>query len=1360
MNINYEYTKHKHIGSYIREEILPANLSVSKAAQILDVGRPALSNLLNGNASLSHRMALKLEKVFNADASELLYMQTRYSEKEARAHENNIVVQKYIPAYRQITAHQIETWANTKDARGQLPALLRTLVHTTGSNLTAVDFPAFKNSERPGWDGQINSNEATSWIPLGRSGWEFSCTKNIEGKANSDYEKRTESISSKITTFVFVTPRDWKGKNKWKQKKNSTGQWNEVRAYDANDLEQWIETSTEAQLRFREFNGDCDPAGVETPSQVWQEWANVTNPELLPSLFDPSIKQFQNQIENWLKAPPNKPFVIEAHSRLEALAFLNCALERIAQSCPRFYEQTVVIHSKKAFNKFAAMISNQIVVLAYDKVEKALAFLRNKTHTIIVRVRGQNTLSKDANISLGLLSYPEFYKALLDMQIEVPRIKQLARESACSPTILRRRLAVYGNIMKPRWATKPSVARAMVPFIFVGMWDSKNEADKEVLEHLSNQTYKDLEKSFVDIQSRDETPVVWSIHNHKGVVAKIDALYAVNWAITIEDLENFLLTAEAVLSVKDPASKLPQHKPFLSKLFNLSRGHSPALRQGILDTLVLLAVFGDNYVGDYPEINLEASIGQLVSRLLSHSTKSDWLSQAKDLPSYAEAAPDKFLKIIEEDLKSDDPYISVLFEIPDINFGNDCPRLGLLWSLELLAWNPDHLSRVVEILTKLSYWKIKDNSINTPMNSLKSIFRRCMPQTTASLDQRNKSLKRLTKKFPDVVWQICVYQFNPMSKSRIFNHKPRWRTDAYQTSKFTSMDEDRCKNTALELSLNWPKHDEQTLGDLIEHQEELNNDQYNLMWKLIQNWYDTNPTDDKKSELREQIRCFVPILNNRRRNTHESGNNLALQIYELLKPQDLIIRYQWLFLNDWVHTSADERESAQLDIEAREEQVANQRVNALREIWDQLGLEGIKKLCQSNEAAHVIGSHIARTYTGIQEATNFVKSFFTKNSNKQEILTHCIVGFLSEIKSQDRNTVFIELLSCSDFSEDDCIRFLHCSPFNSDTLQHVYQLKKDLRLRYWEEMIPKIRRPDASIITTLVDELTKIGRVHDAFHATKIYWRLLDSHRLIGLLKEVAKNNKTYPIRLIDDYSISEALNTLIKRNDTSPEDWIEIEFTFIEVLYKSNYGIPNLEECLSKSPELFMYALTIVTQRDDGNEDQDGFRRPNFLSDTTSKRAAYLLLISAKRVPGTQSDGSIDSQELMEWLVQVRRLTSKYGRSKIGDVIIGQLLSHCPVGEDGIWPCKPMCEAIDDIESDEISLGIISGVKNDLIVRRIAEYSVVEHELAEQYEHWAQKVSIEYPFTGRMLKEIKKSYKDDAKWLDYWNSIVQRLNL
>jgi hypothetical protein len=57
-------------------------------------------------------------------------------------------------------------------------------------------------------------------------------------------------------------------------------------------------------------------------------------------------------------------------------------------------------------------------------------------------------------------------------------------------------------------------------------------------------------------------------------------------------------------------------------------------------------------------------------------------------PGYAEAAPSVFLDVLEEDLRSDDPKVHALMSPVKSGIFGSCPRTGLLWALEVLAWNP------------------------------------------------------------------------------------------------------------------------------------------------------------------------------------------------------------------------------------------------------------------------------------------------------------------------------------------------------------------------------------------------------------------------------------------------------------------------------------------------------------------------------------------------------------------------------------------------------------------------------------------------------------------------------------------------
>ena len=87
-----------HPGGFIRRSVIPDDLSITAAAEALGVGRPALSNLLNGKASLSPEMALRIEKAFGVKMDTLLRMQTRYDTYRIRQRESDIAVDRYAPA--------------------------------------------------------------------------------------------------------------------------------------------------------------------------------------------------------------------------------------------------------------------------------------------------------------------------------------------------------------------------------------------------------------------------------------------------------------------------------------------------------------------------------------------------------------------------------------------------------------------------------------------------------------------------------------------------------------------------------------------------------------------------------------------------------------------------------------------------------------------------------------------------------------------------------------------------------------------------------------------------------------------------------------------------------------------------------------------------------------------------------------------------------------------------------------------------------------------------------------------------------------------------------------------------------------
>jgi len=87
-----------HPGDFLKHEVLEElELSVTDAARVLGVTRPALSALLNERSSLSPEMALSFEKAFGLSMDTLMRMQNSFDIAQTRLREQEINVLPYCP---------------------------------------------------------------------------------------------------------------------------------------------------------------------------------------------------------------------------------------------------------------------------------------------------------------------------------------------------------------------------------------------------------------------------------------------------------------------------------------------------------------------------------------------------------------------------------------------------------------------------------------------------------------------------------------------------------------------------------------------------------------------------------------------------------------------------------------------------------------------------------------------------------------------------------------------------------------------------------------------------------------------------------------------------------------------------------------------------------------------------------------------------------------------------------------------------------------------------------------------------------------------------------------------------------------
>lgn len=1348
------------IGDHIRKNVIPSGVSVTKAADLLNVSRPTLSNLLNGNASLSPEMAKKLERAFGTNAQELLELQTSLEATVGAPVEGQEGTKTYVPPFLKIVANDIEDWAKHLSARSRLAVLLRILVQSTNTSLTSVDFPGNDDSQRPGWDGYTDADSGSPKVPSGKAGWEFGVNVNPKSKADNDYTKSLKLPKKERleTTFIFVTPRRWSGKEAWQKERQKEGGWKEVRAYDASDIEQWLEQSIPAQTWFANETSMASE-GVLSLETCWRNWSKCCEPELAQELFDEALASTNlDSIAATLEQ--NGSLVVASDSREEGLAFLSVLFAQTHPSISRLRDRVAVFTEPTLLPRLMRKASNVIPVIVSQAIEKEHAVLEGSFPKIVVRPK--NIAGSDADVLLETLSYDAFQSALSSMELGKDEVDRLAHESGHSLTVLRRRLAKTDAIKTPAWSSDTRYARSLVPIATAGSWDSRATADQEILALLSGASdYDSVEREVLELVDLEDPPV-WIEGAFRGVVSKLDALFAISNRISASDLDRFFAIAELVMSEDDPALDLPEDERWMANVRGKKREISGTLRDGICETLVLFSVYGQDLFGDRLGFNPAHRVAQIVRELLTPTSGRKFEAHSHDLPMYAEAAPEEFLKILEEDLDEDEPAVFEIIRPMSSSLFGSSPRTGLLWSLENLAWHPERLTRVIAILARLAAKRLDDNLMNKPTETLSSVFRSWMPQTAASLSDRIAALDYLAINYPEVGWSICIEQLEPGSRVGHYSHKPRWRPDARGAGEGVTLGEMYEFNRhALDLVLDWPAHTEQTLGDLIRCLEGMPEEDQKTVWSIVVEWAYT-ADETAKSALRETIRVSTMTRRAKRQRERDGAPKrseelakLARETFESLEPKDLVQRHAWLFLKSWVDESADELDE-DTGWEKRDGRIAKLRIAAVKDVYANLSIDGLIDLAAVGEASYTVGWCAAEVISA-DDRMSLVEVLAKRDgfraAGTERGLAAGLLANLEPSKASDVLTAAFASLDDSQF-----MALLTLAPFTENTWAVASGLGAELAAAYWREVPVGWARLSDEERDIAVEKLLSAGRPRATFQMIRFDLDKLPSKLLFRILDEVTTSKEDTPVNQLETHAIQEAFKSLNERKEIAVGEMATLEYRYLPVLEREEGSIPNLEKQIGNNPEMFAQAIAFVFRRSDDQEDPEELRADDEETSASRAKHAYGLLDRLRRIPGSKDDGEVDSDRLVAWIKAVRESLKSLARVDVGDSRIGELLAKSSVGKDGVWPCEGVREAMEQVLNKRISEGFRIGRFNLRGVHSRGEGGRQERDLAAEFDGWAKSLNASHPKVARVLRELRDGYLSDGDWEDTEAKIRKRL--
>lgn len=1231
-----------------------------------------------------------------------------------------------------------------------LPVLIRRLIAETAVGLLDLDMPGESGVAAGGFDGVAKTSGATTHVPSGISVWELSVGGN-DGKANDDYSKRIKGptgAKAQNCTYVEVILAPWTKSRTWAGEKNKLRRWREVRAYNLDRVHLWLESAPATTAWLAAKLGKAMP-GVRALREWWTDsWIPSTAPSLGTEIVLAGRANSANELVERLSAGSRVTSIGGGLRLDEAMALVAAALATsdnpIAET---LLARTLVVSDHNSLERLVAQRSPLIIILADVSLARDLP-ASHPHQFVVLAPPGDSTALEVERVSSDAVA------AALAGEPNATELGYLARRSLLA---LRRRLAVVPGLYTPAWATSPSPLVRRLSL--VGSWRSEQPGDRAVLEAITGETYSQVSVQAQELRAGDDMPFLDVVQDEWYVVAREDSWSLLAASLTTDDLRAVETGALQVFEAIDPVLELDPDERWKASLNGVFRPHSPSLRRGLAEYIALAGASNSVLTGTS---NRHADFARMLARRIFASANGDdtyqlWSSLTDVVGLLAEGAPEEFLAAMRAGLTGASPIHAQMFQDSTATrgvFGRSSPHSSFLWALEALAWSPDFVDDVVRILVALDALDPGGELSNRPRATLLGILSVWKPQTSAQLEQRLRCIDVVVDRSEDAA--AIMLELVPDGHGWQMSHPgPRfrdWRVETPTTNGEIRAALDHISVALIErfnLSAPFalaviPRLDD--FGSVFRNQ-------FADKLSAVASAWDASDGAMAFEALREFVAKHKEYADAVWAMPAEQLTRIEA-LRDRFEPTDPALKYRWLFKRDWITLGDVGRRD---DFRAFEEEVAARRRSAAEEVFSVAGLQGIIDFATEVDP-WLVGRALGNAEAPVE------RDLLARLPEGSAVVSSLAAGLLSVRLRQD-DSLIDRLLE--DFPTAKTQAFiLRYLPDQDDAQQRLNGLDARVGEIYWQNF-------------------SYYGLGGDYLKAKAAGWNLLDAGRPVAALmlnlqylRDETADEETADlfaaaleallaspgpdpeIRNLQQYELERVFSVLSEHRDhLTSQRVVALEWQLLP-LSSMDDRAPALHAEIRSNPEFFVELITACyrpasdaptidsgdSASADDDTDLDEVDEPTEHQRSVAGRA-WEVLRSCNQVPGVRDDGTHDVPTFERWVSAARTGLAAVDRVVIGDLQIGELLSHAPRNDDGSPLSPALRDLLEQLASDEIMRGIATGIFNSRGVtsRDLNEGGGQEWQLVDSYRAYAEAAQ-PWPLTRRLLEGIAERYESDAR--------------
>lgn len=1227
-------------------------------------------------------------------------------------------------------------WAKRIDARARLPDLIADLIRASITDASRFRFPGGDAGQVRGWDGVLETVQASEFVPAGKSKWEFGAGAGA-AKATADYNKRTAKTDPDEmaeSTLVLVNLEKWDTPRhlltQWESDRSNEGKWKKVIYLDAVELVHWLDLHPAvAALYAREVLGSAPRNGALSTDEFWDIYSSRFKPRLHEKVVLGDRKEVADELLRNLSGPA-QPIMLGAETAIEVVAFAVAAIRMAPPEIKRALEVKTLIVETESAARFLSKHTNLTFITTQEgsDVSGILAGV-GPTLSAVIGVQARRHTSLKRSSATGMV------EGFMAMGLEREVGYELAHRCGRSLTILER-LIPNQAYRPPEWVRDAGIIKAA---FLAGGWSVRQDLDRHLVADLSGLgNYTEVEEKLLPTIMLTDPPFD-RVGEFWQVRAPVDAFSFYGHLVGEQDLQRL---KAAVLKVFSHIVEEPSRDEKFSLHYVSPADYSRWLREGLALTLLIIATMDKVGGLHMNQSSPQQFVDEIISSLPEWGRNHRALIGLSDQTALlAEAAPSPFLKALECMFEGEQSGIVGLFtDRDDWSFSALGPYIQILWALEVLAWDPKLLNRTAIILAKLAELDPTpdSNKVNRPINSLRDILLTWSPNTHANLRQRIACIDIVLSEVPAVGWQLLIKLLPRSHDSFSPTQKPKLRDVApvHQEELTFGVVWD-AQHAVVSRAIALAADNEERAIVLVNSFAAFRPNDRELVLEYI-NSYLIAHRSDEADPVWGALQAMAA--------KHEfyADSEWAMQGEELQKIRDLLDRHRpadplyedkQLF-DEWLpHVG---RYSDSVDIEPD-----SLRKEALARVLERDGPLGILEL--SNKAA--IPSLVAQAIDIEQITQEHLITLLEAAAQRPPIGDLGL--YASALGARRYGDVWSHLIEEKIFplipdAAEKCYLLLGW-PVNGQTWDFVDLQGGEIHTQYWRRLniFPQGNSHDE--LMRAVEEFRTFGRGIEALYLGHRRLAEFSSELIITLLSEGLQQSESEQSGTMQSYYLESVFKELDGRGDVERFDIARLEYSYLPVIQDQQRPLVIYEQ-IAEDPLLFVEILSHVFRGKNSPAREDVTDRVKNIASNS-----YRLLSSFKKLPGA-SEKSVDLVKLESWIADVRMAAAERDLAEIADQHIGKTLANSPRFETGaIWPPTEVCVVIENFASEQIETGfeVECFNKRGAYMKSMGEGGAQERALAEEYSYWAAQ-AVEFGRTSAMLERISES----------WNRMAEREDL